>query len=164
MAQEVRTAPRVRRNGRRLRSGGFGVLLACLLLGGAIAERALAQAKPGTTKPGTTKPAPKTTLSGIYTAAQAAQGEVTYYSLCVSCHPKGTYAGPSFKTNWNNRPLWDLWDWISNKMPKNDPGSLEPAQVVQVMAYILQQNKMPAGSTPLPPNEKTLYGIKIQIK
>ena len=32
------------------------------------------------------------------------------------------------------------------------------------MAYILQQNKMPAGSGPLPPNEKTLYGIKIQIK
>ncbi len=67
-------------------------------------------------------------------------------------------------TNWNNRPLWDLWDWISNKMPKNDPGSLTPAEVVQVMAYILQQNKMPAGTTALPPNEKTLYGIKIQIK
>ena len=49
-----------------------------------------------------------------------------YYSLCISCHAKGTYAGPSFKKNWNNRPLWDLWDWISNKMPKNDPGSLTP--------------------------------------
>ena len=69
-----------------------------------------------------------------------------------------------FKTNWNNRPLWDLWDWISNKMPKNDPGSLTPNEVVQVMAYILQQNKMPAGKVALPPNEKTLYGIKIQIK
>jgi len=139
------------------------LLFASLGLMFAIAERTGAQVKPGTTKPPATQAA-KTTLSGIYTKAQAAKGEETYYTLCVSCHPKGTYAGPSFKNNWNNRPLWDLWDWISNKMPKNDPGSLEPAQVVQVMAYILQQNKMPAGSTALPPNEKTLYGIKIQIK
>jgi mono/diheme cytochrome c family protein len=136
----------------------------------AIAERAGAQAKPSAAsqaKPGTAKPAAagaKTTLSGVYTAAQAAKGEDIYYTICISCHPKGTYAGVGFKNNWNNRPLWDLWDWISNKMPKNDPGSLEPAQVVQVMAYILQQNKMPAGTVPLPPNEKTLYGIKIQIK
>jgi hypothetical protein len=93
-----------------------GVVFAALVLIGVVVERAVAQAKPGTAKP-----APKTTLSGIYTAAQAAKGEDLYYTLCVSCHPKGTYAGPSFKTNWNNRPLWDLWDWISNKMPKNDP-------------------------------------------
>ena len=140
------------------------MMAGALSLAGAIVERAAAQAKPTT---GTTKPAAsaaKTTLSGIYTKDQAAKGEDIYFALCVTCHAKGTYAGPSFKTNWNNRPLWDLWDWISNKMPKNDPGSLAPAEVVQVMAYILQQNKMPAGTTPLPPNEKTLYGIKIQIK
>lgn len=139
---------------------GVWLLLVCLLLTGAIVARANAQAKPGS-KPAA---AAKTTLSGIYTAAQASKGEEMYYSLCISCHPKGTYAGASFKNNWNNRPLWDLWDWISNKMPKNDPGSLTPAEVVQVMAYILQQNKMPAGTAPLQPNENELYKIKIQIK
>ena len=41
---------------------------------------------------------------------------------------EGHVCGPSFKANWNSRPLWDLWDWISNKMPKNDPGSLSPAK------------------------------------
>jgi len=140
-------------------------VLACVLLIAVIAERASAQTKPPAAA---TKPAPssgqKTTLSGVYTAAQAAKGEDTYYTLCISCHPKGTYAGPGFKKNWNDRPLWDLWDWISNKMPKNDPGSLSQAEVVQVMAYILQQNKMPAGSVALSPNEKTLNSIKIQIK
>ena len=138
------------------------MLLAALVLVGAVVERVVAQAAPGTARPAAS--AQKTTLSGIYTAAQAAKGEDIYYTTCISCHPKGTYAGAGFKNNWNNRPLWDLWDWISNKMPKNDPGTLEPGQVVQVMAYILQQNKMPAGSVALPPNEKTLYGIKIQIK
>ena len=126
------------------------------------AERASAQAKPGAAKPPVA--AAKTTASGIYTAAQAAKGEETYYTLCISCHPKGTYAGASFKQNWNNRPLWDLWDWISNKMPKNEPGSLSQAEVVQVMAYILQQNKMPVGKVPLQPDEKALFAIRIQIK
>ena len=136
------------------------LLGASLLLTGAVVERASAQAKPGS-KP---TAAAKTTLSGIYTAAQAAKGEDVYFAMCVTCHPKGTYAGAGFKSNWNNRPLWDLWDWISNKMPKNDPGSLTPAEVVQLMAYILQQNKMPAGTAPLQPNEKAMYSIKIQIK
>ena len=140
---------------------------AALLLTGAIVERASAQVKPGT-KPAVTKPAApsaaKTTLSGIYTVAQAAKGEETYYTLCISCHPKGTYAGIGFKNNWNNRPLWDLWDWISNKMPKNEPGSLSQPEVLQVMAYILQQNKMPPGKAPLQANENELYKIKIQIK
>ena len=113
------------------------LVTAGLLLTTAIAERTYAQTKPTTgAKPPAS--AAKTTLSGIYTKDQAGKGEDIYYALCVTCHPKGTYAGPQFKTNWNNRPLWDLWDWISNKMP--------------------------AGTTPLPPNEKTLYGIKIQIK
>ena len=139
------------------------ILIASLVLASAIAERTFAQAKPAATaKPPAS--APKTTLSGIYTKTQAAKGEETYFNMCVNCHPKGYYSGAGFKANWNNRPLWDLWDWISNKMPKNDPGSLTPAEVVQVMAYILQQNKMPAGTVALPPNEKTLYGIKIQIK
>ena len=140
------------------------ILVAAVVLTAVVAERPYAQTKPpaSTAKPAAS--AAKTTLAGIYTAAQASKGEDTYYTLCISCHPKGTYAGLSFKKNWNDRPLWDLWDWISNKMPKNDPGSLSPAEVVQVMAYILQQNKMPAGTVALAPDEKKLYSIKIQIK
>src|SRR5678815_1530100 len=111
---------RTQRECRRTRSGVHGVVgvvLASLVLTGAVVERVVALAKPGTAKPAAS--AQKTTLSGVYTAAQAAKGEDIYYTTCISCHPKGTYAGVGFKNNWNNRPLWDLWDWISNKMPKN---------------------------------------------
>ena len=66
--------------------------------------------------------------------------------------------GRRFKTNWGDRPLSDLCDWISNKMPKNDPGTLTPEQSVEVMAYILQQNKMPAGKTTIPPDESRAQG------
>jgi len=128
-----------------------GTILAGLILAAAIAERIAAQEV-------------RTTLSGVYTLAQAEKGEDVYYGSCVNCHPKGTYAGASFKTNWGGRPLSDLYDWVKTKMPKSDPGSLTPNQSVQVMAYILQQNKMPAGPTPLPTDRAVLGTIKIQLK
>ena len=105
----------------------------------------------------------KTTLSGIYTQAQADKGEELYYGVCVSCHPRGYYTGDSFKKNWGGRPLSDLYDWIKTKMPKNDPGTLTSNQSVQVMAYILQQNKMPVGTTALTTDRAALTGIRIQL-
>jgi S-disulfanyl-L-cysteine oxidoreductase SoxD len=123
-------------------------------------ERSQAQAA----KPAAPAAAPKTTLNGVYTLAQAKLGEEMYYGLCVNCHPKGTYAGESFKSNWGGRPLSDLYDWVKTKMPKSDPGTLTPAESVQVMAYILQQNKMPAGSTPMSTDRNALGRITIRLK
>ena len=108
--------------------------------------------------------AAQTTLSGIYTEVQVTRGEETYYASCVSCHPKGTYAGLSFKTMWGDRPLSDLYDWILNKMPKNDPGTLTPEQSVEVIAYILKENGMPAGKTKMPADEAALKAIRIQLR
>ena len=34
-------------------------------------------------------------------------------------------------------------------MPLTNPGSLKPAEVLQVLSYILQQNKYPAGDSAL---------------
>jgi mono/diheme cytochrome c family protein len=102
-------------------------------------------------------------MSGVYTAAQADKGEEIYFGSCVNCHPKGTYAGEGFKNNWSGRPLSDLYDWVKTKMPKSDPGTLTPNQSVQVMSYILQQNNMPAGKTPMPADRAVLGTIKIQL-
>ena len=113
---------------------------------------------------GQAKAATRSTLQGVYTAAQADKGEDTYYGICVSCHPRGTYAGDSFKKNWNGRPLSDLYDWVLNKMPKSAPGTLSPAESIQVVAYILRENKMPTGAVALPANAATLGTIRIQLK
>ena len=153
MAQEVRA------RGRFVWIGVAGaLLLAAVASRGTIA----AQSKPGTVN--SAAKASTTTLAGVYTAAQAAKGEQTYYNLCISCHPRGAYAGPSFKSNWSGRPLSDLYDWVLNKMPKNDPGSLTPAEAVEVIGYILQENKLPAGKTPLPTGMKPLLAIRIELK
>jgi mono/diheme cytochrome c family protein len=106
----------------------------------------------------------RTTLAGVYTPGQADKGEDTYYGICVNCHPRGTYAGDSFKKNWNGRPLSDLYDWVLNKMPKSAPGTLSPAESIQVVAYILRENKMPPGTIALPANAATLGTIRIQLK
>ena len=133
-------------------------------LGSAVMVKGAAQSAPAAApKTAPQGAAPKTTLGGVYSQAQADKGEEMYYGVCIACHPKGYYTGDNFKKNWSGRPLSDLYDWVKTKMPKSDPGSLTPAQSVQVMAYILQENKMPAGQTPMPTDRAILKGIKIQL-
>jgi mono/diheme cytochrome c family protein len=104
----------------------------------------------------------RSTLSGVYTSAQATRGEETYMNVCVACHPPATYTGAAFKTSWGGRPLSDLFDALVEKMPKNDPGSLSPAEYGQVVAYLLKINGNPAGKTELPAEAEPLKQIRIE--
>lgn len=131
-------------------------VVTALLLVIAVAARSSAQTKG--VAPG------RTTLGGVYTAAQATSGEEVYGTFCVSCHPFVTYTGPAFKLHWQGRPLSDLFEWVSEKMPKNDPGSLTPKQAIDAVAFILRLNKLPAGQTPLPADYAVLGKIKIELK
>jgi mono/diheme cytochrome c family protein len=134
-----------------------------LALGSAVVVKGAAQSAAAGPKTAPQSAAPKTTLGGVYTQAQADKGEELYYGVCVACHPRGYYTGDNFKKNWSGRPLSDLYDWVKTKMPKNEPGSLTPNQSVQVMAYILQENKMPVGKTAMPIDRAVLKGIRIQL-
>jgi mono/diheme cytochrome c family protein len=105
---------------------------------------------------------PISTMTGVYTAAQATRGEETYMAICVACHPRGTYTTPAFRTAWNGRPLSDLFDLVREKMPKSDPGSLTPAEYAQSIAYLLKINDVPAGEHELPPDGEGLKKIRIE--
>jgi mono/diheme cytochrome c family protein len=105
---------------------------------------------------------PRSTMTGVYSAAQAARGEETYMNVCVACHPKGTYAAPNFRTTWNGRLISDLFDVVKEKMPKNDPGTLTPAEAAQVLAYLLKINDVPAGETELPDDVEALKKIRFE--
>ena len=98
------------------------------------------------------------TTSGPYTAAQATAGAALYTAQCAMCHGdklEGVsgpqLAGHDFITKWSGQTADDLRDVIATQMPLTSPGSLKPAEVMSVLAYILQQNKYPAGTTPLTP-------------
>ncbi|MEO5895431.1 MAG: cytochrome c [Vicinamibacterales bacterium] len=110
-------------------------------------------------------PRPKTvtTSSGVYTAAQAARGEQTYMSICVACHPAGTYSAAAFRAKWNGQLMSDLFSLVSSTMPKQEPGTLEAEEYAQMLAYILRQNGAPAGKELLPANVKALKRIRIDM-
>jgi mono/diheme cytochrome c family protein len=104
----------------------------------------------------------RTTKGRVYSAPQAARGEQTYMNTCVSCHPPATYKGAVF-LNWQGRNLADLLDFLSEKMPKNDPGSLSPKEYTQVISFLLKLNGMPAGRVELPADPAALRGITINL-
>jgi polar amino acid transport system substrate-binding protein len=58
-------------------------------------------------------------------------------------------AGADFMSKWSGQTADDLRDVIATQMPLTSPGSLKPPEVLQVLSYILQQNKYPAGDTDL---------------
>jgi cytochrome c5 len=120
-------------------------------------------ANPGRAQTDASSPTVTTTMSGVYTAPQAARGEETYMGVCVACHPAGTYKAPSFKVAWIGRPLSELFDQLKEKMPKNDPASLTPEEYAQVVAYLLKINGVPAGSTELPADSDALKKIRIEM-
>ena len=107
--------------------------------------------------------AARTTQSGVYTVGQANRGEETYASICVSCHPFVTYTGATFRQHWEGKTVFDLFDQVSQLMPKNEPGSLSTKEYIDVIAFILRLNKMPAGKTELPTDPAVLKRIRVVL-
>jgi mono/diheme cytochrome c family protein len=105
-----------------------------------------------------------TTLSGIYTAEQASRGQDVYSGSCRGCHTPASHTGATFATYWLHKSVADLFTYVGTNMPKNDPGSLDPHDVADVVAYLLKMNQMPAGPTDLVPDTTALRQIRIDAK
>ena len=54
----------------------------------------------------------------------------------------------------------DLFERIRVSMPADAPGSLKPADVADLLAFILSQGGFPAGQTELPSQADALKAIK----
>jgi mono/diheme cytochrome c family protein len=110
----------------------------------------------------------KTTLDGIYSEPQAARGETVYRESCTSCHGEDlsgsgqapALAGKEFNADWVDLSLGDLFDRTHLSMPADKPGSLTPAQTVDVIAYVLKKGNFPPGAADLPSDAAVLKGIK----
>ena len=104
-----------------------------------------------------------TTKSGIYTPEQAARGKDVYAGSCKSCHTAESHTGPVFEAIWNRKSLADLYGFIRDRMPKNEPGSLSAQEYTDVVAYLLRMNRMPTGQHELPADSTALKDIRIAI-
>jgi len=105
----------------------------------------------------------RSTQGGVYTAEQAARGETTFASNCTGCHTTGAYATPAFVKKWDGRPLGELYSLIAETMPEDFPGALSPGEYVQIVAYMLKMNRMPAGSDELPADLAVLNKIRFDV-
>lgn len=104
---------------------------------------------------------PRTTMAGVYTADQATKGREVFNSNCLGCHTTASHQGTAFQLKWFGRPLYDLYDFLSQAMPKAAPGSLTEDEYVWVTAYILRLNGMPAGRTELNAEPSWLKAVRV---
>jgi mono/diheme cytochrome c family protein len=113
--------------------------------------------------------APKNVWDGAYTAEQAVRGKQLYVDSCSNCHKEGLQGsdlapalkGDDFLLQWADSSMKDVFDTISTKMPQDNPGSLMPQVNADILAFILQVNKFPAGHDELKPDATLLKGITI---
>ena len=113
----------------------------------------------------------QTVNQGVYTDVQARRGEAIYKQQCTSCHGAALsgglappLAGGDFIGVWGREPLSELFSKIRNTMPQNDPGKLSDQQTADVLAYMLQTGKFPAGRTELRADAAALKQISWPTK
>jgi mono/diheme cytochrome c family protein len=119
-------------------------------------------------------PARQTVWDGVYTDAQATRGERQYGRACEQCHGPDLSGDSvkeipplsldSFMTSWSGKSVKDLFDTVKRSMPKDKPGSLGTGAYVDVVAYLLQANRFPSGSSELPRSPEQLESIAIERK
>jgi mono/diheme cytochrome c family protein len=92
----------------------------------------------------------------LYTAAQATAGFAKFLGHCAMCHGAKLQGlagpalkGPNFANAKSNFAVGDIFVIVANNMPASNPGSLPQGDYVDIMAYLLQQNGYPSGSTAL---------------
>jgi mono/diheme cytochrome c family protein len=103
----------------------------------------------------------RTSMDGVYTAAQATAGSDVFANYCRSCHTPTFHTGPTFRAKWFGKPLSDLFGYLRREMPKSDPGSMSDEEYAQALAYLLRMNGMPAGARPLAPDSAALHRIRL---
>ena len=94
-----------------------------------------------------------TVWDGVFTAAQAERGREAFATHCSTCHGKDLEggAGPAltgeqFFDNWREDSVKSLFSFIQTQMPQGARGSLGAETYLDILAYILSKNMVPAGS------------------
>ena len=91
-----------------------------------------------------------TIWDGVYTQSQAERGAGHFETFCSSCHRAG-FRGSGFMNRWREDKLSSLYTFIRNNMPVGNPGAASPSEYIDIVAWILSTNEIPAGSQDLTP-------------
>ena len=114
--------------------------------------------------------AQNSTREGVYTQAQAIAGGALYLRSCVECHGitlAGGEGGPGlvggeFWSQWQDQSLAAFYQITASTMPVNNPNGFSAEQYADLVAFMLQQNGLPAGEEALPSAAGDLVAITMQ--
>ena len=114
--------------------------------------------------------ASKSTSAGVFTEAQAKQGGVAYDANCAICHGAELRStdrevphltDKSFQFGWIGKTIAEQFEAVRDTMPPREVRSLDDQVYLDIVAYILWFNKMPAGNQRLEPDLQKLKQIVI---
>jgi mono/diheme cytochrome c family protein len=113
----------------------------------------------------------RTVWDGVYSEEQATRGRTQYMQACASCHAsdlRGDSTAPSlieesFSFQWDDTTVGELFERIRTLMPSNRPGSLSSQSYRDIVAFLLQSNKFPAGEKELDSEAGALRQIVIRM-
>ena len=97
-----------------------------------------------------------TTADGIFTMAQADRGLELFEETCAECHDVEDWTDAGFQGRWEGESVFQLWYYINDRMPYDDPWSLSRQQVTDVLTYILELNGLPAGDSELATDDDSI--------
>ena len=113
---------------------------------------------------------PLSLADGVYNAAQAQRGQAGYSQACAACHladlsgsdQAPSLAGGDFLDRWDGQSVGDLVDRIRTSMPADNVDSLNTQSATDIVAYLLQMNRFPAGMNELKADRPFLKTIVIK--
>jgi mono/diheme cytochrome c family protein len=105
-----------------------------------------------------------------FTAEQARRGEAAYNKNCATCHGAELRPGDrevtpltdkAFKAGWVGKTVAEKFEVTRDTMPPEEKNSLGDQVYLDIVTYILQFNKVPAGGQELKPDLSALRQIVI---
>ena len=98
-----------------------------------------------------------TVWDGVFTEAQAERGANAYAANCSRCHGDdmrgggrfSALVGDSWMGNFQTQTVEDLFNFIKTNMPNGNGGSLADSMYLDLAAFILSSNDMPASDAEL---------------
>lgn len=89
---------------------------------------------------------------GIYSAAQAARGEIAFDEVCAQCHTTSEFRGRTFQGNWGRRTVYSFFRTVRSTMPDDNPGGLDEQTYLDVVSYVMRMNGHDAGPAEMLPD------------
>ncbi len=85
--------------------------------------------------------------SGVYSQEQAERGLQLFSEACMVCHQPEEFADGGYMDGWSGMNVNDLVEFIRSTMPEDNPGRLKRKEYIDIVAFLFQQNGLPAGET-----------------